>query len=393
MSRTIYLDAPASTPLEPAVVEVMTTVLHGVQANPSATHGPGRTAHALVEQARQQVADLLATGSAGVIFTSGATEANALALQGLPAVGHRDAIVSCTTEHPAVLRQLDVLREHGRRVRLVGVDRHGRVDLDELSAAVGSDTLLVTVMAANNETGVLADLDAITELAHDNGALVHTDASQLLAWGPLPADYDLDLITISAHKMHGPQGVGALIANRTARRALRPLLVGGGQERSLRSGTTNVAGVAGLGAAALLAAEHGAQAAPRVRQLRDQLHAELVRALPVALLNGHPEHRLPNVLNVAVGDDNDQVDAQAVLAHAPRIAASVGSACTAGALEPSPVLQAMGLSRARASSSLRLGLSRLSTPHDVQEAVPVLVDAVHAVRAHRSPRTTSPVPA
>jgi cysteine desulfurase len=209
---------------------------------------------------------------------------------------------------------------------------------------------------------------------------VHSDASQLMAWGALSEDLDLDLVTVSGHKMHGPQGTGALIVSRRARRSLRPLLPGGGQERGVRSGTSNVAGIVGLGVAADLAVRAGPAAAPGIRRLRDLLHEQLAALLPFSRLNGHPQRRLPNVLNLALGQTGDEVDAQAVLAHVPRLAASTGSACSAGTPEPSPVLRAMGLGTARAASSIRLSLSRLSEESDVRAAVPLLAAAVLEVR-------------
>lgn len=392
MTGLLYLDAAASAPLEPRVLKAVTDALCTEQANPSATHSPGRRALQRVNDAREQVAALTSSGPANVIFTSGATEANALALRGLEPDDGRSTIVSCTTEHPSVLAQLDVLQRAGRQVRLVGVDQHGRVDLDALRASVGKDTLLISVMAANNETGVLADLATVSAMAHEAGALLHTDASQLLAWGALHPEPELDLITISGHKMHGPQGTGALSVSRRARRLMRPLLPGGGQERGLRSGTYNVAGIVGLGVAAELAAQDGPAAAPRVRRLRDLLQEQLASLLPFSKLNGHPEHRLPNVLNLALGQDGDEVDAQAVLAHVPQLAAATGSACSAGTPEPSPVLRAMGLSTARAASSVRLSLSRLSEERDVQAAIPLLVHAVLEVR-HRQVYEHQEVPA
>lgn len=384
MTRPIYLDAAASTPLEPRVLAVMTAELHSEQVNPSASHGPGRRAQQRVETAREHVASLTSASPAGVVFTSGATEANALALRGLEPAESRSAVVTCTTEHPSVRAQVDELHRLGRPVRLVRVDRHGRVDLDELRDAAAEDTLLVSVMAANNETGVLADLASVTAVAHEAGAFVHTDASQLLAWGPLSRDLDLDLVTVSGHKMHGPHGVGALVMGRRARRSMRPLFPGGGQERGLRSGTSNVAGIVGLGVAAELALHQGPAAAPRVRELRDLLHARLSALLPFSRLNGHPDHRLPNVLNLALGHEGDEVDAQAVLAHVPQLAASTGSACSSGTPEPSAVLRAMGLGTARASSSVRLSLSRLSEERDVLAAVPLLVGAVAEVRRRQA---------
>jgi len=380
----VYLDAAGSSPLDPRVRAAVIEALHAEPANPSASHEPACRAQRQIEHAREQVAALTSAGTAGVVFTSGATEANALALRGLEPEAGRSAIVSVTTEHPSVLAQLALLQQAGRPVRTVGVNGNGEVDLDALREAVGQDTLLVSVMAANNETGVLGDLASVSAIAHEAGALVHTDASQLLAWGPLDAELDIDLITVSGHKMHGPQGAGALVANRQARRRLRPLLPGGGQERGLRSGTYNVPGIVGLGLAAALAAQDGPAAAPRVRRLRDLLHEKIAALLPVCLLNGHAERRLPNVLNLALGQDDDEVDAEAVLAHVPQLIASTGSACSAGTPEPSPVLRAMGLGTARAASSVRLSLSRMSDERDVRAAVPLLVVATSQVRQRQA---------
>lgn len=382
MRRLIYLDAGASTPLDPAVLDAMLPVLREVHGNPSSAHWAGRAAAELVDHAREQIGGLAHWGPASVVFVSGATEANALAVRGLvaSAPAQRGAIVSCATEHPAILETLRALATEGVPVRLVGVDATGRPDLVELEKAVDEHTLLVTVMAANNETGVIADLDTIAEIAHGAGAYLHTDASQRLAWGALPHGHEYDLITVSGHKMHGPQGVGALLAGRDVRRVLKPLQLGGGQERGLRSGTTNVAGVVGLGHAAELAVDLGPAAAIRTRSLRDELQRELERSLSVALLNGDPDHRLPGTLNIAVGDVGDEVDAEAVLAHMPTVAASTGSACRAGAPGPSHVLTAMGLTPTRSLASLRFGLSRLTARDEVRTALPCIIEAVRAVR-------------
>ncbi|SHG73855.1 cysteine desulfurase IscS [Geodermatophilus nigrescens] len=382
MTRPIYLDAAASTPLDPVVLEAMRPVLQEGYGNPSSSHWAGRRAQRLVERAREQVAAIASGRPSGVIFTSGATEANNLALHGLlaSAEGKRRSVVSCVTEHPAVLEPLRALAARGIPVRLVGVDEDGRLDLDELVAAVNETTLLVTVMAANNETGVLTDLATVCEVAHSAGALVHSDASQILAWGALPGDHQMDLVTVSGHKMHGPQGIGALVAGRTALQLLRPVTHGGGQERGLRSGTLNVAGAVGLGAAAELATETGQIAAGAVQAQRDALLAGLQAQLPVALLNGHVQHRLPGILNVAVGDAGDEVEADAVLAHMPTLAAATGSACSSGAPGHSHVLSAMGLPVQRVRSSLRFSLSRLSDPETVPAALPLIIDAVREVR-------------
>jgi cysteine desulfurase len=391
MSRMIYLDAAASTPLDPEVLDAMLPILRDGYGNPSSSHWAGRRAHGLVERAREQVSALTHRRPGAVIFTSGATESNNFAVQGLiaSAGSERNAVVSCVTEHPAVLEPLRALADRGFAVHLVGVDATGRIDLDELACVVDERTLLVTVMAANNETGVLAGLDAIAEITHDAGAMLHTDASQLLAWGPLNAHVEIDLVTVSGHKMHGPQGVGALVAGRRAARALRAVQLGGGQERGLRSGTTNVAGVVGLGHAAEIAATRGPLAIVTVKRRRDALQDGLQAELPVALLNGDAVYRLPGTLNIAVGDVDDEVEADAVLANMSTVAASAGSACTSGTPGPSPTLMAMGLSTERALSSLRFGLSRLTSDADVQEALPLVVSAVQVVRATRDTAQTS----
>lgn len=392
MTRLVYLDAGASTPLDPVVFDAMMPVLREVHANPNSAHWAGRGAAALVDRAREQVSGLGHRGPSSVIFVSGATEANALAVRGLLASAdtRRCGIVSCVTEHPAVLEPLRALAAEGVPVRLIGVDASGRPDLAELAATVNEGTLLVTLMAANNETGATADLEAIADITHGAGAYLHTDASQLLGWGALPLDHDVDLITVSGHKMHGPQGVGALIAERDVRRLLRPLQLGGGQERGLRSGTTNVAGVVGFGVAAELAVNLGPAAAIRTAVLRNELQQRLERELPVALLNGDPQHRLPGTLNIAVGGAGDEVDAEAVLAHMPMVAASTGSACSSGTPGPSPILIAMGLSPDRALSSLRFGLSRLTDEDDINDALPCIISAVTAVRSNRDGTTTQP---
>lgn len=401
---SVYLDAAASTPVDPEVLAEMLEVLAGSPMNPGSAHWAGQQAARRLRAAREHVADLTGHGPASVVFTSGATEANNLALRGLlqsatAANERRRGVVTARTEHPSVLATLKSLAAAGVPVAFVDVDREGRVDLGQLAALVDESTLLVSVMAANNETGVLTDLEAVAEIAHAAGAYVHTDASQLLAWGPLPSSVDVDMITVSGHKMHGPQGVGALVATREVRDQLRSLTTGGGQEGGLRSGTVNVAGVVGLGAAAQRATMLGPSAADRVRALRDQLHEALVgrlspgpgavgggplrRGLPQ--LNGHPIHRLPGVVNLAFGDDDAPIDAEQILAAAPSVAVSTGSACSAGVPGPSPVLLSMGQSHARAESSIRFSLSRMSEPRELDEAVAAIGAAVDAVTGHTAP--------
>lgn len=404
--RQVYLDAAASTPIDPTVLSAMLEVLQGPTANPSSAHWAGRRAGDLVHEARERVGALVGRAPSSVIFTSGATEANNLVLRGLRSReaardGTRHAIVSARTEHPSVLATLQHLAAEGATVHLVDVDQDGRVDLDQLRELVDHTTLLVSLMAANNETGVLVDLARAGEITHSAGALFHSDASQLLAWGPLPTDVDLDLITVSAHKMHGPQGVGALVATREARDLLTPTATGGGQENGLRSGTVNVAGVVGLGAAAEQAINIGPSARATVQRMRDSLQAGLIRELSGSRggaglrqypqLNGHAQARLPGVANLAFGDVEAPIDAEAILAAAPTIAASTGSACSAGMPGPSPVLMAMGCSTERAESSIRFSLSRLTAPADIDEGILAIAAAVdHVTSATASSRP--PVP-
>ena len=259
MSNIIYLDAAASTPIAPQALEAMLEALRHV-GNPGAAHAAGHKAAAAVDRARGEVAELLRVGAASVVFTGSATEANNLALRGLRTAGARTGLVTTAAEHPSVFATVDELGI-GRPTTTVPVTASGLVDLNALSDAITGDTALVSIHAANNETGVIQPLEQVVALAHEHGALVHADASQLMAWGEAPLLDECDLVTVSSHKMHGPQGAAALIVKAPARDALAAQVTGGGQERGLRSGTANVAAIAGFGAAARLALETGAEAA------------------------------------------------------------------------------------------------------------------------------------
>jgi cysteine desulfurase len=305
-------------------------------------------------------ADLLGASSREIVFTSGATEANNLAIKG-PALAATDRrhLVSSVTEHPAVMEPLAWLEGRGFDVDLVGVDAEGMVDLAMLERTLRPDTLLVSVMAANNETGALAPLPEIGRLARQVGALFHTDATQLV--GQLPLDLDaagVDLLSLSAHKFYGPKGVGALYVRRRLPSPIEPLIHGGGHERGLRSGTSNVAGCVGLGAAARLVAEEAHAAADRLSSLRDALHGRLSAALDGVRLNGHPSHRLPSTVNLCFTG----ADADAVMANMPGIAVSSGSACSSATPAPSHMLLAMGRSTEDATASIRFGVGRRTTP-------------------------------
>jgi cysteine desulfurase len=374
----IYLDNNATTAIDERVLDTMLPALRHV-GNPSSAHTVGQTAHSWVENARRHVAALLDASPREIVFTSGSTEANNLALKGLVhgADPGRRRLVSATTEHPAILETLRALEAYGAQVILVPVDHSGIVDLQCLNDAVDDRTLLVTVMAANNETGVLAPLPQIAEIAHARGAVLHTDATQLLAWGGIDVEaLGADLLSLSGHKMHGPQGVGALYVNRECSRRLVPVQHGGGHERGVRSGTLNTAGIVGLGAAAEIAVREGPAEAQRVQMLRDRLHHELEETVKPVILNGHPVDRLPGTLNLAFPG----ADADAVMAGAPSVAIATGSACSTGHPGPSHVLTAMGVDEEQAACSLRFGLSRFTTEEEVTTAVSLVAASVARVR-------------
>lgn len=384
----IYLDNNANTALDERVLDAMLPALRHV-GNAASGHEPGRWASTVIEYARAQVAELTASTNQEVIFTSGATEANNLAIKGVMLFTHaardeaRNQIVTCATEHPAVRDTALSLSEAGLAVSIIGVDEEGRVDLDQLRQVVCDRTRLVTIMAANNETGVLAPLAEIAEIAHEAGALFHTDATQLMAWGPLDStELDIDLLSLSSHKMHGPQGVGALIVRRAIQPRLGPILHGGGHERGLRSGTANTAGIVGLGAAAALAATDGTAALPEVRRRRDELEGLLRRTIGAesVVRNGHQELRSPGTLNVSFLG----LQAEAVLSVTPEVAMSTGSACSTGVPEPSHVLKAMGLSEERCEGAIRLSLSRDTTDADVGDAAVAIGRGAKAVQDRMS---------
>ncbi|MFJ3639593.1 cysteine desulfurase family protein [Streptomyces sp. NPDC090108] len=390
----VYLDHNATTPVDPRVVKAMLPFLTSGFGNPSSAHAYGTAPRAALARARRQVAALLGLGTrepdatddaAGpegpdgsdqIVFTGSGSEANNLALRGaLLAADGRRRVITQATEHPAVLETCRALhRLHGAEVICLPVDRRGLVDPADLAAALDDRTAVVSVMAANNETGTLQPVAGLARLAHDHGALFHCDAAQ--AAGKIPLDaraLGADLLTLVGHKMYAPKGVAALLVRAGVR--LEPLVYGGGQEGGLRAGTENVALAVALGTAAVLAAEDLAGGgARRVGELRDRLHRRLTEALPGRVhLNGC-DRRLPNTLNVSI----DGVTGQALLDAAPGVAASTGSACHSGTTAPSPVLSAMGLDDTRALAAVRLSLGRWTTAADVDRAARALIGAALA---------------
>lgn len=372
----VYLDYNATTPVDEHVLAAMLPYFSEQFGNASSPHAIGSAAKEAVELARHQLTTLVGARTRDIIFTSGATEANNLALFGVAArsTGRRH-VVSCAAEHQSVLEPLRRLQRQGFSVDLCRVDGEGDVDLDELRDLCTTDTLLVSVMAANNETGVLAPLAEIGRIASSVGAYFHTDATQMV--GKLPInmrEVGASLLSLSAHKFYGPKGVGALVMDRSVR--LEPLLEGGGQERGHRSGTINVAGCVGAGAAAALAADGPSVGGKRVAQLRDELEAALMRTIHNTRVNGGP-NRLPNTTNLSFRD----VDADAVLAHLPRVAVSTGSACSSATPAASHVLLAMGRREDEANSAIRVSLGRRTTEGDIAIAAQEFRAAVDTVRS------------
>jgi cysteine desulfurase len=373
-SAPIYLDYNATTPLDPAVLAAMRPYLETHFGNPSSGHVYGATARAGVETARAQVAALLGCAPDEVVFTGGGSESDNLALLGV-ALAHRDRgdhIVTTQIEHPAVLETCRYLeRRFGFRVTYLPVDGQGQVEPAAVEAALTPRTLLVSVMHANNETGVLQPVAAIAAIARRHGVLVHTDAAQSVGKVPVNvAELGVDLLTVAGHKLYAPKGVGALYVRRGT--VLDPLIHGAGHEGGRRAGTENVAGIVGLGAACAVARERLAAELPRLTALRDRLGAALAAAGWV--LNGHPTARLPNTLNVSL----EGAEGEEVLRRAPSVAASTGAACHSGHAEPSAVLLAMGLSRTRALGAVRLSLGRWTTEAEVDRAAEALVAAGRA---------------
>jgi cysteine desulfurase len=371
--RRVYLDHNATTPLDPRVLDAMLPFLRDDYGNPSSLHWFGQRARGAVEEARARVAELLGADPAEIVFTSGGSESDNAALRGATARAKppRSGIVCTAIEHHAVLNTAKALRDEGRPVAIVRVGEGGAVDLEELAASVSETTALVSVMLANNETGVLQPVAEAARIAHARGALVHCDAVQ--GAGKVVVDVralGVDLLTLSAHKVYGPKGVGCLYVRRGT--PLAAFVRGGGQERNRRAGTQNVAGAVGFGAAAARARESLPADAARVAARRDRLEARLL-AIPGARRNGEGP-RVPNTTNVSF--EGVEAEGLMIALDLEGIAVSTGAACAAGGVEPSHVLRAMGLPPERVESSLRLSLGRATTEPDVDHAADVVAAVV-----------------
>ena len=389
--KGIYFDNNATTPVAPEVVEKVVPLLRETFGNPSSMHSFGAAAGAEVAAAREKVAALLGADSPGeIVFTSGGSESDNLAIVGtLHAYPDKRHIVTTSVEHPAVLGLCrDLEKRQGYEVTYLGVDGEGLLDLEELRAAIRDDTAIVSVMMANNETGVLFDSEAVGQIVKEKGAVFHVDAVQ--AAGKLPLDVKnspIDLLSISGHKLHAPKGVGALYVRRGTK--LRPLIQGGHQERGRRAGTENVPGIAGLGVACDLAAANREHENTVVRALRDRLQDGLLAAIPDVHLNGHRERRLPNTCNLSF----QYIEGEGILLLLDRVgvAASSGSACTSGSLEPSHVLRAMGLPFTLTHGSIRFSLSRYNTQDEVDyvvKALPPIIERLRMITPFNAERAT-----
>ena len=377
----IYMDNHATTPVDPRVLEEMLPYLREKFGNAAShSHSFGWAADEVVQTARRRVADLFGASPKEIIFTSGATESDNLAIKGV-AEAYRDKgnhIITAVTEHKAVLDSCKRLEKYGYTITYLPVQQDGLIDLEELKQAITDKTILVSIMAANNEIGVLQPWAEIGKLCRERGVIFHTDATQ--AVGKVPVDVNeqnIDLMSISAHKMYGPKGVGALyVRNQNPAVKISALIDGGGHEHGMRSGTLNVPGIVGLGKACAVAREELPGEACRLAGLRNRLKDKIFSGLDEVSINGSLEHRLPGNLNLSFG----YVDGEALMVGINDVAVSSGAACTSAAIEPSYVLKALGLPDERAHSSIRFGLGRFNTEAEVDYVADRVVETVRRLR-------------
>jgi cysteine desulfurase len=383
----VYLDNNATTRIAPEVLEEMLPFLKEKYGNPSSAYSFGGRLQKDLERARERTAALFHCHPTEIVFTSCGTESDNFAIRGLvDAYPEKTHVVMTKVEHPAVKNQAQYLRKKGLRVTEIGVDRKGNLNLEELAAALDNETLLVSCMLANNETGVLFPLEQVCRLARERGVFVHTDAVQ--AVGKIPLDFSrlpVDLAAFSGHKFHAPKGVGGLFIRRGLK--IRPFLIGGHQERSRRGGTENLASIVGLGRAAELAASRLGEEATRIHTLRDRLERGILRKIANSEVNGDPEHRVPNTTNIGI----HYIEGEALLLALDKqgICASTGSACASGSLQPSHVLRAMGVPFTCVHGSLRFSLSTYTTQEEVDfvlETLPGIVDRLRELSPFHSLR-------
>lgn len=376
--KTIYFDNNATTKVAEEVFEAMQPYFCDLYGNPSSMHTFGGQVGIQIREARQRVADLLGCDPSEVIFTSCGTESDSAAIHGtLAAAPHRHKIITTRVEHPAVLAVCRELESHGYTVIELSVDKQGRLDMAELERRLDDDVALVTIMSANNETGVIFPVEEIAEMVTDRGIVFHTDAVQIVGKVPLDLSQSrISLLSLSGHKLHAPKGVGVLYVRKGTR--IGPFLVGGHQEGGRRAGTENVPGIVALGKACELAAESMDDENTRVKALRDKLERGILESCPDSRVNGDSEHRLPNTTNISF----EYIEGEAILLLLDRygICASSGSACTSGSLEPSHVLRAMGVPFTAAHGSIRFSLSRYNTEEEVDFTIEKMPEIITRLR-------------
>ncbi len=378
MTRPVYLDYNATTPVDPLVQTAIADVLRDSYGNPSSSHIYGRQAREIVELGRHEVAALIQAADSEIIFTASASEANNLAILGTAYARQAQGrhVITSAVEHPSVLQPCHHLQQQGWALTVLPVDEFGRVDPAELAQAIRPDTVLVSIMHANNEVGTIQPIEAIAAITRQHGIPLHVDAAQ--SAGKIPVDVNLlgaDLLTLAGHKFYAPKGIGALYIREGISPV--PLLHGASQEGGRRTGTENVAYIAGLGKAAQLARDQLDTTPIALRDKRDYLHRLLLEAIPELRLNGHPEQRLPNTLNVSFPDVNGK---QLLERAADRVAASIGSACHEDSAQVSGVLGAMGMDTPRASGAVRLSTGCPTSDADIQQAATALIQACQTCR-------------
>jgi cysteine desulfurase len=384
MKLPIYMDNHATTPVDPRVVDAMFPCFTEYFGNASSlNHAYGWEAEKLVDKARIQVAEFLGSSNPSeIIFTSGATESNKLAFKGIVEVYREKGnhVITQVTEHKCILDTCKFLEKHGIRVTFLGVDQYGQIRMDELKKAITDQTLLISIMYANNEIGTLQRISEMGALAHERGVFFHVDAAQAAGKLPIHVEHmNIDLLSLSAHKMYGPKGTGALyLRSKNPRVRVEPLLHGGGHERGLRSGTLNVPGIVGFAKACEIAKKEMTMEYSRILALREKLRNGIERGLEGVFLNGHPTERLPGNLNVSFAG----IDSDAFLSALDQeVAVSSGSACNTQNLEPSYVLKALNLPMERMKSSIRFGLGRFNTEEEVDYVIDRVITTVKRLRS------------
>lgn len=376
----IYLDYQSTTPCDSRVIEKMLPYFTGIFGNPhSRSHLHGWLAEEAVETARQQVADMIGADEREIVFTSGATEANNMAIKGVAYFyqDQKNHIITCVTEHKCVLDSCRRLEQQGFKITYLPVKTNGLVDLENLKSAITDQTLLVSIMAVNNEIGVIQPLKEIGQICREKGVFFHTDAAQAVGKIPINVnEMNIDLLSISGHKLYGPKGIGALFVRRKPRVRMQALISGGGQERGMRSGTLPTPLCVGLGEACAIAQYEMPRESVRIKELSDKLYRGLLERLPYIYLNGDVVQRIPGNLNISFA----YVEGEGLMMGVKQLSVSSGSACTSASLEPSYVLRALGVEEEMAHTSIRFGIGRFTTAAEIDFAIDKVVKAVERLR-------------